>query len=158
MLRGSLKHFQSACLCTARRTWPSPLHCKAHLAITFALQGALGHHLCTARRTWPSPLHRKAHLAITFALQGTLGHHSKSFHTIACRYLPSRCRQFPSLINCTTIDWYSRWPREALLSVAGRYLAGTDLGGQKVGVQGAVCADGQAGRMLHGPSKHAFGQ
>lgn len=22
----------------------------------------------------------------------------------------SRCRQFPSLINCTTIDWFSAWP------------------------------------------------
>lgn len=25
---------------------------------------------------------------------------------------------FPSLVNCCTIDWYSKWPREALLSVA----------------------------------------
>ena len=26
----------------------------------------------------------------------------------------SRCRQFPSLINCCTIDWYMEWPAEAL--------------------------------------------
>ena len=25
---------------------------------------------------------------------------------------------FPSLVNCCTIDWYSKWPNEALLSVA----------------------------------------
>lgn len=25
---------------------------------------------------------------------------------------------FPSLVNCCTIDWFSKWPNEALLSVA----------------------------------------
>ncbi|KAF1777676.1 P-loop containing nucleoside triphosphate hydrolase [Phytophthora cactorum] len=34
-----------------------------------------------------------------------------------------RCRAFPSLINCCTIDWYMNWPREALQSVADRLLA-----------------------------------
>ena len=29
-----------------------------------------------------------------------------------------RCRQFPSLINCCTIDWFVQWPEEALLSVS----------------------------------------
>lgn len=29
-----------------------------------------------------------------------------------------RCRQFPSIINCTTIDWYNEWPEDALYSVA----------------------------------------
>lgn len=32
----------------------------------------------------------------------------------------NRCRQFPSIINCCTIDWYNPWPREALYSVAHR--------------------------------------
>lgn len=32
----------------------------------------------------------------------------------------ARCRQFPSIINCCTIDWYSAWPAEALYSVAHR--------------------------------------
>jgi dynein heavy chain len=32
--------------------------------------------------------------------------------------LRNRCRQFPSIINCCTIDWFDRWPNEALLSVA----------------------------------------
>jgi dynein heavy chain len=32
----------------------------------------------------------------------------------------ARCRQFPSIINCTTIDWYDPWPEEALISVAER--------------------------------------
>jgi dynein heavy chain len=33
------------------------------------------------------------------------------------------CRQFPSLINCTTIDWFMAWPMSALVSVAERFLA-----------------------------------
>ena len=32
-----------------------------------------------------------------------------------------RCRKFPSLVNCCTIDWFDEWPRDALLSVAQRY-------------------------------------
>ena len=32
-----------------------------------------------------------------------------------------RCLQFPSIINCCTIDWYQKWPREALYSVADRF-------------------------------------
>lgn len=31
-----------------------------------------------------------------------------------------RCRQFPSIINCATIDWYNAWPGDALYSVAFR--------------------------------------
>jgi len=31
-----------------------------------------------------------------------------------------RVRQFPSIINCCTIDWYLPWPEEALKSVAER--------------------------------------
>lgn len=29
-----------------------------------------------------------------------------------------RCRMFPSLVNCCTIDWFDKWPEEALISVA----------------------------------------
>ena len=29
-----------------------------------------------------------------------------------------RCLLFPSLINCCTIDWFTEWPKEALLKVA----------------------------------------
>lgn len=29
-----------------------------------------------------------------------------------------RCRMFPSLVNCCTIDWFIKWPPEALFSVA----------------------------------------
>ena len=33
-----------------------------------------------------------------------------------------RCRMFPSLVNCSTIDWFGKWPREALLSVSTQFL------------------------------------
>jgi dynein heavy chain len=35
----------------------------------------------------------------------------------------NRCRQFPSLVNCTTIDWFSDWPGDALQEVASKFLA-----------------------------------
>ena len=34
----------------------------------------------------------------------------------------SRLRQFPSLVTCCTIDWFSEWPNEALKSVASNFL------------------------------------
>ncbi|CAM9197261.1 unnamed protein product [Discosporangium mesarthrocarpum] len=33
-----------------------------------------------------------------------------------------RVRNFPSLVNCSTIDWYNAWPRSALHAVAHRIL------------------------------------
>ena len=33
-----------------------------------------------------------------------------------------RCRKFPSLVNCCTIDWFTPWPKEALLEVANKFL------------------------------------
>ncbi|KAL1139308.1 hypothetical protein AAG570_006294 [Ranatra chinensis] len=38
-----------------------------------------------------------------------------------------RLRQYPSLINCTTIDWFLEWPKEALLEVAQKYLQTVDM-------------------------------
>ena len=40
----------------------------------------------------------------------------------------SRLRMFPSLINCCTIDWFSEWPEEALISVARGQLTEDELG------------------------------
>ena len=36
-----------------------------------------------------------------------------------------RLRMFPSLVNCTTIDWFEEWPKEGLVSVASRFLQKT---------------------------------
>ena len=46
----------------------------------------------------------------------------------------SRCRMFPSLVNCCTIDWFTVWPREALLSVAKTFFEHVDLGNEDVKV------------------------
>jgi dynein heavy chain len=32
--------------------------------------------------------------------------------------LRNRCRMFPSLVNCCTIDWFNAWPEDALFSVS----------------------------------------
>ena len=32
-----------------------------------------------------------------------------------------RARKFPALINCTAIDWFHAWPRQALVSVSSKY-------------------------------------
>lgn len=34
----------------------------------------------------------------------------------------NRLRQYPALINCSTIDWFREWPKEALLEVAQKYI------------------------------------
>jgi dynein heavy chain len=44
-----------------------------------------------------------------------------------------RCRQYPSLINCCTIDWFLGWPRDALLSVSESFLGNREeIGDQDV--------------------------
>jgi len=54
-----------------------------------------------------------------------------------------RLRQFPSLVNCCAIDWFSEWPKEALLSVADHFLAKISMDGNiKQGVVD-VCVDMQ---------------
>jgi dynein heavy chain len=54
-----------------------------------------------------------------------------------------RCRNFPALINCTTIDWFFPWPESALVSVAeflleGLSLPSDDVRGGIVSMCGAV--------------------
>ena len=40
----------------------------------------------------------------------------------------SKCiRQFPSIQNCTTFDWFLRWPKEALVSVARSFITEVNL-------------------------------
>nr|XP_015838947.1 PREDICTED: dynein heavy chain 2, axonemal [Tribolium castaneum] len=34
----------------------------------------------------------------------------------------NRLRQYPALVNCTTIDWFCEWPKVALLEVANKYI------------------------------------
>ena len=43
-----------------------------------------------------------------------------------------RARQFPALINCTTIDWFHAWPRDALVGVANRFLAKIEFPSEEI--------------------------
>lgn len=44
----------------------------------------------------------------------------------------NRSRKFPAIVNCTVIDWFHDWPKDALLSVATRFLGSTELGDELV--------------------------
>ncbi|XP_046331899.2 dynein axonemal heavy chain 6-like [Haliotis rufescens] len=44
----------------------------------------------------------------------------------------SRCRMFPSLVNCCTIDWFVEWPREALLGVSTSFFENVELGADEL--------------------------
>ena len=43
----------------------------------------------------------------------------------------NRMRQYPALVNCTTIDWFSEWPADALLEVADKYLEQTEMANEE---------------------------
>lgn len=58
-------------------------------------------------------------------------------HTILCMSpvgdtLRVRCRKFPSIVNCCTLDWFSAWPKDALLSVAHKFIDDVDLQTDKI--------------------------
>ncbi len=46
----------------------------------------------------------------------------RNLHLVICMsqlsdLFAQRLRQFPSLVNCCTLDWFSEWPEEALIGV-----------------------------------------
>ena len=41
-----------------------------------------------------------------------------------------RSRKFPGIINCTSIDWFQPWPKDALVSVAQKFLEDVEMGGK----------------------------
>lgn len=43
-----------------------------------------------------------------------------------------RCRMFPSLVNCCTLNWFDRWPEQALLYVSSEFLKEVDLPNEEV--------------------------
>jgi dynein heavy chain len=56
----------------------------------------------------------------------------KKLHIVLCfspigESFRTRVRNFPSLVNCTTIDWFSEWPKDALESVAKRFLGDIEM-------------------------------
>jgi dynein heavy chain len=55
-----------------------------------------------------------------------------NFHVMFCMSpigaaFRDRLRQYPSLVNCCTIDWFTAWPSDALEAVASMFLKDVDL-------------------------------
>uniref|UniRef100_A0A0X3PBI3 Dynein heavy chain 2 n=1 Tax=Schistocephalus solidus TaxID=70667 RepID=A0A0X3PBI3_SCHSO len=55
-----------------------------------------------------------------------------NLHTVLCMSpigdpFRNRLRMYPGFVNCTTIDWFSEWPMDALLEVATKYLQDVEL-------------------------------
>lgn len=44
----------------------------------------------------------------------------------------SRTRKFPGIVNCTVIDWFQPWPKEALRNVADQFLQNIDFGEESI--------------------------
>jgi len=56
----------------------------------------------------------------------------KNLHVSLCfspvgENLRVKARKFPGLVNCTTIDWFQKWPLDALRSVSKRFLGDVEL-------------------------------
>lgn len=43
------------------------------------------------------------------------------YNVLCGQVFRGRLRQFPALVSCCTLDWYSEWPRAALRSVANHF-------------------------------------
>ncbi|OAF70538.1 hypothetical protein A3Q56_01708 [Intoshia linei] len=60
-----------------------------------------------------------------------------NLHIVLCmspvgRAFRNRCIMFPSLVNCCTIDWFTVWPKEALLNVSNSLLSQLDIGSNEI--------------------------
>lgn len=67
--------------------------------------------------------------------------HRANLHVVLClsavgEAFRERCRLFPGLVNCTTIDWFTEWPADALYEVAVKQMAAESLPEE---VKQAVC-------------------
>jgi dynein heavy chain len=61
----------------------------------------------------------------------------EKFHICLCMSpvgsaLRIRCRQFPSLVNCCTLDWFADWPPAALLYVSQQKLIDMELPSEEI--------------------------
>lgn len=61
----------------------------------------------------------------------------KNLHISLCfspvgENLRVKARKFPGLVNSSVIDWFQKWPKDALLSVSRKFLEEMELGTNEV--------------------------
>lgn len=66
-----------------------------------------------------------------------IGSIRENMHIILCmspvgEQLRVRCRKFPSLINCCSLDWFPNWPKEALIEVANKFIKNIEMPDDKL--------------------------
>jgi len=64
----------------------------------------------------------------------------------------ARCRQFPSITNCASIDWYSPWPPDALLSVAQRHY---NAAPKELAIETLIPQLAEISQVMHSTSREA---
>eukprot|EP00928_Gymnodinium_smaydae_P068050 TRINITY_DN5109_c0_g7_i1.p1 TRINITY_DN5109_c0_g7~~TRINITY_DN5109_c0_g7_i1.p1 ORF type:complete len:4115 (+),score=1184.64 TRINITY_DN5109_c0_g7_i1:176-12520(+) len=64
----------------------------------------------------------------------------------------ARCRQFPSIINCATIDWYSSWPADALYAVAEKSYKAAP---KELELEAILPALAEVSQFMHSSSREA---
>ena len=64
----------------------------------------------------------------------------------------TRLRMFPSLINCSTIDWFTEWPEEALINVGKGQLVDDE---QELGIEGKIPGLVEMFKNIHKSVEHA---
>ena len=104
----------------------NPLH--SHISVPFSrnhlfhAQDELDQIYATMKKHIGSKPPTKSNLFNTY-----LTRVKQNLHMVVCmspigEIFRARLRQFPSLVTCCTIDWFTEWPREALESVAKEFL------------------------------------
>eukprot|EP01022_Parablepharisma_sp_SALTPOND_P028312 TRINITY_DN70784_c2_g1_i1.p1 TRINITY_DN70784_c2_g1~~TRINITY_DN70784_c2_g1_i1.p1 ORF type:complete len:4393 (-),score=612.94 TRINITY_DN70784_c2_g1_i1:3426-16604(-) len=94
-------------------------------------------------------LHHKKTCTLDEEVLETLKEHSKENLHIVFTMSPMseqfrhNLRKFPSIVNCTTANWFLPWPEEALRSVAQQYLGGAELGEKEQEGIVNICVDMQ---------------
>ena len=61
-------------------------------------------------------------------------------------------RMFPALVSCTTINWFSEWPADALKEVAAKFLEDTKIDEALMGPVAAIFAQTQTSVLAESAS------